>query len=381
MKNVFALLFCFASFANLFGGAFPSADENASARLAIEARERAPWTMPDEIFRNYVLPDTSVGEARDDWRPLFREKFLPLVRECTTPTAAAETLNREIWKILGVRYSPERDRPDQSPFHSMRIGKASCSGLSILLIDACRAVGVPARFVGCRWKNKPGNHSWVEIWDAGQWHHLGAGDGGNVDSAWFDADAAAATPDDPRFAIYAACAEPTGLSFPLAWIPDGEDSGVPALNVTARYLRFAEKFPRERCASVFLCVPATALASRAKSSCSTRKHGAKSLAEKQKTNASISTTISRSRCARERKFSSRSRPSLPASSRKSTFPRRRRFLRLRKIEKVDLIPALSRETPFAGTHFAFSSKKSKSKKLYPMSHALPAATRYGAKKL
>ena len=243
MKNVFALLFCFAAFANLFGGAFPSAAENASARLAIEARERAPWTMPDEIFRNYVLPDTSVGEARDDWRPLFREKFLPLVRECTTPTAAAETLNREIWKILGVRYSPERDRPDQSPFHSMRIGKASCSGLSILLIDACRAVGVPARFVGCRWKNKPGNHSWVEIWDAGQWHHLGAGDGGNVDSAWFDADAAAATPDDPRFAIYAACAEPTGLSFPLAWIPDGEDSGVPALNVTARYLCFAEKIP------------------------------------------------------------------------------------------------------------------------------------------
>lgn len=238
MKKFFALLFCFA-FANLFG---VPADE-ASARLAEETRERAPWTMPDEIFRNYVLPDTSVGEARDDWRPLFREKFLPLVRECATPTEAAETLNREIWEILGVRYSPERDRPDQSPFHSMRIGKASCTGLSILLIDACRAVGVPARFVGCRWKNKPGNHSWVEIWDAGQWHHLGAGDGGNAGAAWFDADAAQADPDDPRFAIYAACAEPTGISFPLAWIPDGEDSGVPAHNVTAHYLRFSEKNP------------------------------------------------------------------------------------------------------------------------------------------
>lgn len=242
MKIVSAVLFCLAAAACACGA--PSRDEE-NLRLATEARERAPWSVPDEIFLNYVLPDTSVGEPRDEWRALFREKFLPLVRGCASPTEAAETLNREIWELLGVRYSPERDRPDQSPFHSMRIGKASCTGLSILLVDACRAVGVPARFVGCRWRNKPGNHSWVEVWDAGEWRHLGAGEGGRANSAWFDADAAQADPDDPRFAIYAARAEPTGLHFPLAWLPEGEDSGVPALNVTARYLRFAEKLPPE----------------------------------------------------------------------------------------------------------------------------------------
>lgn len=215
---------------------------NADADLARAARERAPWTMPDDIFFNYVLPRTSVGEDEDDWRPLFAEKFSPLVADCATTTEAAEKLNREIWDILGVRYSPERDKPDQSPFHSMRIGKASCTGLSILLIDACRAVGVPARFVGCRWKNKPGNHSWVEIWDDGEWKHLGAGDGGSANAAWFDEDAAQADPDDPRFAIYAACAEPTGLTFPLAW-RDGAASEIPAHNVTARYLERGRTIP------------------------------------------------------------------------------------------------------------------------------------------
>lgn len=226
--------------------ALSSCRGNASdAALAREARERAPWTMPDEIFVNYVLPQTSVGEDADDWRPLFREKFLPLVESCKTPTEAAEKLNREIWDVLGVHYSPAREKPDQSPFHSMRIGKASCTGLSILLIDACRAVGVPARFVGCRWKNKRGNHSWVEIWDGGEWKHLGAGDGGNANEAWFNADAAQAVPGDPRFAIYAARAEPTGTRFPILWREDEDGapvlSDVPALDVTERYLAFAEK--------------------------------------------------------------------------------------------------------------------------------------------
>ena len=57
---------------------------------------------------------------------------------------------------------------------SMETGLASCTGLSILLIDACRSVGVPARFVGTPlWADGSGNHSWVEIWDGG-WHFVGA---------------------------------------------------------------------------------------------------------------------------------------------------------------------------------------------------------------
>ena len=69
---------------------------------------------------------------------------------------------------------PAARRPNQSPKESIEQGLASCTGLSIVLIDACRSVGVPTRLVGTpMWANKAGNHTWVEIWD-GDWHFTGA---------------------------------------------------------------------------------------------------------------------------------------------------------------------------------------------------------------
>ena len=105
----------------------------------------------------------------------------------------------------GDPHARKRPKPDQSPLESIEAKYASCSGLSILLIDACRAVCVPARFAGTpRWTTKWGNHSWVEIWDE-RWHFTGACeyDPSGLDKAWFLADASQARKDDPRHAIYA----------------------------------------------------------------------------------------------------------------------------------------------------------------------------------
>lgn len=220
-------------------GKVPEAYLRENCRLALEVRDM-PWSrdVPEEIFLNNVLPYSSVGEEVDAWRPLFREKFMPLAANCKTATEVAETLNREIWKMLGVIYSPKRDKPDQSPFHSMRIGIASCSGLSIILVNACRSVGVPARFAGCRWKKKPGNHSWVEFWDCGKWHHIGAFDSPKANDTWFDPDAAAAVEDDPVYAVYAASWAKTGILFKAVWRDNGDSrSPIPAYNVTARYVK------------------------------------------------------------------------------------------------------------------------------------------------
>lgn len=225
-------------------------------RLALAVRGNLPWTrdVPDELFLNAVLPYASIGEEIDVWRPVFCQKFMPLVADCKNATEVVETLNREIWKILGVVYSPKRDKPDQSPFHSMRIGMASCSGLSVILINACRAVGVPARFAGCRWKKKPGNHSWVEFWDRGKWHYIGAFDCSKANESWFDADAAAAVESDPHYAIYATSWAPTGTEFDASWrYPGDSRSGIPACNVTARYVAKAPAKVREVPLAINLC--------------------------------------------------------------------------------------------------------------------------------
>jgi hypothetical protein len=206
--------------------------------LAYQAREATTWgkQIPEDIFFNDVLPYASVNERRDDWRADFFARFLPLVAECRTPGEAAQVLNREMFKLLDVQYhARKRPKPDQSPLESIEAKYASCSGLYILLIDACRAVCVPARFAGTpRWTTKRGNHSWVEIWDA-RWHCTGACeyDPAGLDNAWFLADASQALKDDPRHAIYASSWRTTGTPFPLVW--DRRAQYVQAVNVTDRY--------------------------------------------------------------------------------------------------------------------------------------------------
>ena len=64
----------------------------------------------------------------------------------------------------GVEYNTLREKTNQSPAESMRQGMASCTGLSVLLVDALRAVGIPARFAGtAAWHDDRGNHSWTEV--------------------------------------------------------------------------------------------------------------------------------------------------------------------------------------------------------------------------
>jgi len=205
--------------------------------LADEAFVNAPWRekVPRDIFLNEILPYACVNETRDGWRQMMRKICAPLVADCKTPGEAACRLNEKVYQIVNVHYSTARKKADQSPSESMENGLASCTGLSILLIDACRSVGIPARFAGTpMWVDMRGNHSWVEVWDNG-WHFVGAAepDAQGLDHAWFEHDAAQAVADAPSHAIYAASFKKTGLNFPLDWAP--EIKWISAVNVTARY--------------------------------------------------------------------------------------------------------------------------------------------------
>jgi len=215
------------------------------ARLSYQAWNESPWKdkLLKEVFFNNVLPYASINERRDAWRADFRQQFLPLVAEAKTPSAAAALLNQKIFQLLKVKYSTARPKADQSPHESIRAGLASCTGLSVLLIDACRSVGVPARFAGTPlWTNKSGNHSWVEVWDDG-WHFTGAAEpnGSELDKAWFIERAATALREHPLHAIYAVSFQKTPLQFPLVW--DRDIDYIHAVNVTDRYVARGTKLP------------------------------------------------------------------------------------------------------------------------------------------
>ncbi|MGA1523136.1 MAG: transglutaminase domain-containing protein [Planctomycetota bacterium] len=209
------------------------------AKLAWEAWKSAPWSeqVPESIFLDAILPYAHVTEKREAWRASLRARCLPMIEGITTLAEAAQELNRQLFADTGVRYSTLRKRADQAPSESIEQGLASCTGLSILLADACRAVGVPARLAGiASWPDKGGNHTWVEVWDGETWRFTGAAeyDAQGLDRAWFVGDAAKARRDDPRHAVWAVTWQASGEPFPLVW---SADIGVRAVDVTHRYAR------------------------------------------------------------------------------------------------------------------------------------------------
>ncbi len=191
-----------------------------NVELAYKARDEVPWgaSIPHELFLNDVLPYANVSERRDQWRKDFFDRFMGIAKQCRTPGEAALRLNHDVFSQLKISYhATKRHKPDQSPAESMRIGYASCTGLSILLVDACRAVGIPARLVGTPlWSNRRGNHSWVEVWDR-QWRFLGAAESDKFDHAWFVEAASQADPDRLEHRIYATSFRRTKTPFPLVW--------------------------------------------------------------------------------------------------------------------------------------------------------------------
>lgn len=220
------------------------------------AREKYEWakTLPKEVYQHDVLPFHVVDEVRDAWRKELYEMFAPAVDTCKTMYDAVCAVNANIPQLTGVHYNTKREKTNQSPRESMRQGMASCTGLAILLVDAYRAVGIPARFAGtASWHDNRGNHSWTEVWLDGQWRVTEYYFPSELDHLWFMADASKAKAEDRTYAIYATRFGKADDWFPMVWA-DGDVEGRPieelprtvgAENVTERYIALAyEQYTR-----------------------------------------------------------------------------------------------------------------------------------------
>ena len=175
-------------------------------------------------------------------RSEFHARYLPVVKACKTPGEAALAINKKLFVDYKVGYNTRRLRTDQNSKESIAQGMATCTGLSIMLVEACRSVAVPARLAGiASWPGRGGNHTWVEIWDNG-WHFVGAAepDDKGLDHAWFVDDASRAIKGSSKSAIYAVTYRTTGDFFPLVWAPSAK---MPGEDVTDRYSRGTPKTP------------------------------------------------------------------------------------------------------------------------------------------
>lgn len=219
------------------------------------AREKYEWAkaLPEEVYLQDVLPYHVVDEVRDAWRKELYEMFSPAVDTCKTMYDAVCAVNANIPRLTGVDYNTKREKTNQSPRESMRQGMASCTGLAILLVDAYRAVGIPARFAGtASWHDNRGNHSWTEVWLDGKWRVTEYYFPSQLDHLWFMADASKAKADDRNYAIYATRFGKADDWFPMVWADESEDTSVEELpkfvgaeNVTQHYIDLAyEQYTR-----------------------------------------------------------------------------------------------------------------------------------------
>ena len=225
----------------------PTATVREALDLGYRTRKSVPWarSIPESIFFDDVLPYANMTEPRRSMRSEFQAKYLPLVAKAKSPGQAALIVNGILFKDYKVTYNTHRLRTDQCPPETIAQGMATCTGLSIMLVDALRSVGVPSRVAGIHsWPGRGGNHTWVEVWDKGGWHFVGAAepDAAGLDHSWFADEAGGAIAGKPLNSIWAVTYRPTGSSFPMVWAPDEE---VPAENVTARYnKRLVDLSPR-----------------------------------------------------------------------------------------------------------------------------------------
>lgn len=219
-----------------------------NATYAEKAWSESPWSGPiaegGPGFR-YVIPYATLNERRDQWRKDFYDRFHQKAWSYENPLDAVKWLNSDFQGIFGVSFhATKRPKPDQSPYESMEAHYASCTGMSILLTDACRAVGIPARIVGVpKWKGIDGNHNWVEVWGpvkqgeatVWSWHAVGEAGGDPRDLNWVhDRCKNHTDPDIAESRVYATVHRAADLHFPLVW--DESITYVPAVNVTRFYL-------------------------------------------------------------------------------------------------------------------------------------------------
>lgn len=221
-----------------------------NVEYAAMVRTKYEWakSLPEEVYLQDVLPYHVVDEVRDAWRKELYEMFSPAVDTCKTMYDAICAVNGNIPRLTGVDYNTKREKTNQSPRESMRQGMASCTGLAILLVDAYRAVGIPARFAGtASWHDDRGNHSWTEVWLDGQWRVTEYYFPSQLDHLWFMPDASKATPDNRTYAIYATRFGKGAKDwFPMVWADDSEEGPIEELpkwvgaeNVTQHYIDLA----------------------------------------------------------------------------------------------------------------------------------------------
>lgn len=185
-REAMQFLYAYAPLVDLcwYGGKFLL--ENV--RLSLKVREEMPWgkTIPEPVFRHFVLPVRGHNESLDSARQVFYRELKERVSRCKSMEEAALEVNH--WCHEKAVYRPTNARTC-GPLTMTTTAYGRCGEESVFALAALRSVGIPARQVYTpRWAHCDDNHAWVEVWVDGEWKYLGACEPEpRLNIAWFTA--------------------------------------------------------------------------------------------------------------------------------------------------------------------------------------------------
>lgn len=114
-------------------------------RLSAQTRSEMPWgkTVPDELYRHFVLPVRVNNESLDESREVFYGELKDRVEGLSMKEAILEVNH---WCHEKVVYRPS-DARTSSPLATVRSAYGRCGEESTFTVAALRSVGIPARQV------------------------------------------------------------------------------------------------------------------------------------------------------------------------------------------------------------------------------------------
>lgn len=131
------------------------------------AKTEFDYTVPEDMFKQYILVYRIDDEPVTRWRKMIFDRFRHMAGK--TPAETARNVNEWVADNVSVRQRGFFG-PRQAPDQVIRIGLGTEVDIAVLTAGILKALGVPSRFVRCQYLGEePGGANWVEIYDGDKW--------------------------------------------------------------------------------------------------------------------------------------------------------------------------------------------------------------------
>jgi transglutaminase-like putative cysteine protease len=237
-----------------------------NVRTSFAARDTFSWgkSVPENLFRHFVLPIRVNNENLDTSRQVFFMELKDRIRHLSMKEAALEVNH---WCHEKVTYKGS-DIRTSSPLATVKNAYGRCGEESTFTVAALRAAGIPARQCYTpRWAHSDDNHAWVEVWVDGKWHYLGACEPEpDLDLAWFTGPAKRAMlvntnvfgdytgPEDvlikdPRYTRINVLSNYTDTKKIWVKVINQKNTAIDSASVEFQLYNYAEFYPLQRCST------------------------------------------------------------------------------------------------------------------------------------